>query len=141
MRRTNVNAYFKLYYHLTWSTKDRHPLLDEEVGKPLLEHLKRKCQDLNLVPVAVNAASDHVHLLISAGPSHRILQIVRALKGSSSYFISHTTSLTNFRWQEGYSVHTVNPDGIKVVSRYIRFQEKHHREDTLMPDLERMKER
>ncbi len=71
---------------------------------------------------------DHIHILINL-PSHlSIEEIVKLIKGSSSYWINRE-GLTSekFRWQREYAVFSVSRSVLPNVIRYIENQEEHHK--------------
>ncbi len=48
-------------------------------------------------------------------------------KQSSKWIKSQGKQYSNFYWQDGYGVFSVNPTQVNVVVEYIKNQEEHHR--------------
>ncbi|HEX3043460.1 MAG TPA: transposase [Bacillota bacterium] len=59
------HSYLELFYHLTWSTKYRQPMITDNIKPVLLGFLKTKALTLGCEIWALNCVSDHVHLLLS----------------------------------------------------------------------------
>ena len=87
----------------------------------------------NGVALAVGGVADHVHLLVSLNPTHRIDYLVRDVKADSSHWI-HQGLQPKFEWQKGYGVFTVSPNGIESVKGYIFNQPEHHRRKTFQDE-------
>ncbi|MGE0352280.1 MAG: transposase [Gemmatimonadales bacterium] len=79
------------------------------------------------MPIAVGGIADHVHLLVRLKPVHRLADVVRDVKASSSLWVHVELGIPGFGWQDGYAVFSVDYRGTPVVERYILNQEQHHR--------------
>ena len=76
-----------IVYHLIWCPKRRKPIL---VGK-----LKERCQELleatckekgwNILTLAIQP--DHIHLFVRVWPSESAAEVIKELKGSTSFFL------------------------------------------------------
>lgn len=76
----------------------------------------------------VNGISDHVHCLFRMKRTQTIAEIIKHVKGGSSYQINSRTILTEkFAWQKGYGAFSVNYDELQDVYNYILNQKEHHR--------------
>jgi len=53
----------KLYAHLIFSTKNRHPFLDEECRPRVHAYLATVVRDIDSPWVVVSGVADHVHIL------------------------------------------------------------------------------
>lgn len=74
-------AYWRLHYHLIWSTLDRQPILTTQVEKVLYGVIYRKAEELGLIIHAAGNADDHVHVVASIPPRLSVADCVRHLKG------------------------------------------------------------
>jgi REP element-mobilizing transposase RayT len=120
--------YTRLYMHLLWTTRQRAPLIDRELEPLLHATLATKCEQLGCQALAIGGVADHVHLLLTIPRTITIAQVAGALKGYSSYVVSHSLRPGMvFRWQTGYSAFTVNWRHLRIVQRYIENQHEHHR--------------
>jgi hypothetical protein len=81
----------------------------------------------NGFPESISGVSDHVHLLIGLGATHRLADVLRELKAISSLWVHNEIGIRNFAWQEGYGAFTVSASQRETVRRYIKQQAEHHR--------------
>ncbi|MFN3924994.1 MAG: IS200/IS605 family transposase [Pseudarthrobacter sp.] len=117
----------RLYCHLVWATWDRLPLIRPEDEPRLYGAIKRKIRELGAVPVALGGTHDHVHCLVSIGPTLSIAYLVQQVKGASSHLMTHEVMGSDrFKWQGAYGAFTVSPEAIPTVEAYIRNQKQHH---------------
>jgi putative transposase len=123
--------YWRLYYHLVWTTKKRLPLLTPEVERWLFPYLHDKVEAIGGSLYAVNGCLDHIHIAASIPPKMSISEFVKSLKGSSSFDIKKLTITNNyFAWQESYSVFTISEKVLDRVVTYIKNQKEHHQNET-----------
>ena len=80
--------YTRLFYHVVWATKGRQPLINEANREPIIRGIAAKVISLNGICHAVNAVSDHVHLVATVPPSMAISRFIGQIKGSSSHLAS-----------------------------------------------------
>ena len=129
----------QLYCHLVWATWDRLPLIMPEVEARLYGAIAAKVRELRGVPIAVGGVEDHVHLLCSFDPTVSIAYLVQQVKGSSSHLMSHEVlGDESFKWQGGYGAFTVGMDGLEPVKAYVQGQKRHHAEESVWPEWERI---
>ena len=130
--------FLRCYYHIVWATKGREPLITHAVENILFEAVKQKAEALGTAVLAINAISDHIHVAVSMPPTLNIADWMKHVKGASSHDIneSQPEALARFRWQGGYGVVTVGPQGLNLVQDYIMHQKEHHAEGTLFKSLE-----
>ena len=120
------STHVSLHYHLVFSTKDRLPLITDDVRARVHAYLGGVARGLNAVGLEVGGTADHVHLLLGLKPTHCLADVLRTLKGDSSRWIHDNLSLPNFAWQEGYGAFTVSASNVGGVRAYVRDQERHH---------------
>lgn len=92
--------------------------------------------------VVVGGAADHVHILFDQGKMRAPVQFVERVKRESSKFVK-TLGLEyrGFYWQRGYGMFSVSPTHLADAERYIRDQEKHHRQKTFCEEFREFLER
>lgn len=56
-------------------------------------------------------------------------------KQSSKWIKTKDGAYSNFYWQEGYGIFSVNPSEIDVVVSYISLQQEHHRHRTFQDEF------
>ncbi|HMW03061.1 MAG TPA: IS200/IS605 family transposase [Acidobacteriota bacterium] len=124
------STHFSLYYHIVFSTKHRQPLISQDWRPRLHAFLGGAIRTLGGVAETVGGTADHAHLLITLRTTHRLADVMRDLKHSSSQWVHETLHIRNFGWQDGYGVFTVSPTNIDKVKSYIQNQEGHHQQRT-----------
>jgi putative transposase len=126
----------KVYIHITFSTKDRQHLIDENIKESLFQYLGGICKGLECNPVQIGGHTDHVHILCLLSRKIAQMDLLEEIKKQSSKWIkTQGMSYSNFYWQDGYGVFSVNPTQINVVVDYIKNQEEHHKTISFQDEL------
>ncbi|MGV3721917.1 MAG: IS200/IS605 family transposase [Actinomycetota bacterium] len=134
-------TYTELYYHFVWSTRDRAPLITEEIEPHLFRQIRHKCQELQVRVHALNAMPDHVHLACTLPTSLSVADAVAGIKGSSAHFITQVVDQGwILRWQEGYGALTFAKRDLPTVVAYIDGQKTHHSSGEVRAVMERVDE-
>jgi REP element-mobilizing transposase RayT len=117
----------RIYIHIVFSTKNRVPLISDEIKDDLFNYLGGVCKNLECNPIQVGGYRDHVHILCVLSKKITLIKLLEELKSSSSKWIkTRDVKYANFYWQSGYGAFSVNPTEIEVVVNYIQKQEEHH---------------
>ena len=124
------STHSSLQYHLVFSTKNRAPTIGGQWQPRLHEYLGGIIRSMDGISLVVGGVQDHVHLLVTLKPVHRLSDVLRDLKRSSSKWVHDELKQREFAWQEGYGAFTVSRSNIPSVKRYIERQEDHHRKRT-----------
>jgi hypothetical protein len=82
-----------------------------------------------------------VHLLIGLKATHRLADVLRDIKTTSSSWVHEEIGRPIFSWQDGYGAFTVSPSMRATVRRYIECQEEHHRRRTFQEEYRALLER
>ena len=130
-------AYTNLLYHIVFGTKRRLKTLDSELRPELYRYLSGIVRNLDGLALEINGIDDHVHLLVKLKPTIALSDFIRDLKSNSSAW-AKKHGVTKFAWQRRYGAFTVSESQVKVVRRYIREQEKHHRKFDFRSEFESM---
>jgi REP element-mobilizing transposase RayT len=134
-------SFWRLYYHLVWTTKERQPLIVPEIEERLLGYLIRKAAELGVYVYAINSVLDHVHLIVAIPPALAVADVVKNLKGASSHHLNHSVSLEFlFEWQRGYGALSLGERQRAGAEEYVRQQKRHHQQQTVNAWLERADE-
>ena len=128
------STHLSLHYHLIFSTKDRLAVMHKDWRARLHTYLGGIIKDMGGVPETVGGVEDHVHLLVGLRATHRLADVLRDLKSSSSQWVHEEMQKPLFAWQEGYGAFTVSASQIEAVKRYIAQQEEHHRKRTFQEE-------
>ncbi len=122
--------HLNLHYHLVFSTKERHPFISQEWQERFHAYIGGVVRDMGGVAECVGGIDDHVHLLIGLKATHRLCDVLRDIKVSSSRWVHETIALREFAWQDGYGAFTVSDNRREAVRQYIRNQAELHRTRT-----------
>ena len=134
-------TYWRLHYHLIWSTMDRQPLITPKVEKLFYGVIYGKAEELGLKIHSAGNVEDHAHAVLSIPPKIAVADCVRHLKGASAYAINHMEgSNGQFKWQAGYGALTVGERSLEMVMEYAARQKDHHKNGTTIAIYERMDE-
>ena len=135
-------ALWRLYYHLVWATKERLPLITDDLEQHLYGYIIGKAHALGCITHAIGGVEDHIHDIVSIPPRLSISEFVQRIKGSSAYHINHgdVNYAGKFGWQRGYGVFSMGSKQLEWAINYVRNQKKHHREWEIVSHLEKMAE-
>jgi putative transposase len=128
------STFFSMHYHVVYSTKERRRFIGAAWRPRLHSYLGGTIRGMDGVAEIVGGVEDHVHLLVSMRPTHRMSDVLRDLKKDSTNWVRANFD-RRFTWQEGYSVFTVSPSTLKWVRNYIANQERHHANRSYVEEL------
>ncbi|MDR0828488.1 MAG: IS200/IS605 family transposase, partial [Prevotellaceae bacterium] len=118
----------QVYVHLTFSTKNRYPFIDDEIKNDLWEYLGGICRGLECNPIRVGGHNDHVHICCLLSKKITQIKFIEEVKKQSSKWVkTKSERYSKFYWQDGYGIFSVNPSEIDVVVEYIKNQAEHHK--------------
>ncbi len=130
--------YWRLFYHVVWSTKGREPLIDQQIESALHNAIASKVIDLDGIAHAVGGVADHVHLVASVPPRIALSTFIGQVKGSSSHLVNHRIRPEyEFSWQSEYGVVSFGERHLGWVVHYVHQQAQHHKQGTTVERLER----
>ena len=130
-------SFVKIYVHFVWSTKNREPLLTDDIRGKVFNHIKENALSKNIYIDFINGYVDHVHCLISLNEELSIGKIAQLLKGESSHWINKSgLSKYYFQWQSEYMAIGVGDGKLQVVRQYIASQEEHHKKISFSQEYE-----
>ncbi len=131
------HAYYKIWIHTIFGTKNRLPLLHYSIEQTVYEFINDQFREQDCLVNNINGMPDHVHCLFLLNPNKSIAQIMKQIKGSSSHFINRNNLINEkFAWQIGYAAFTVSESGIDRVSQYISNQKSHHQKKSFQQEYE-----
>jgi putative transposase len=112
--------------HVVFSTKDRIPMIGEDVRVGLYAYLATVARELGCECYRVGGMADHVHLSVRMSREVAVAELVGKLKSLSSHWLKHDRGLLEFAWQRGYAAFSVGPSDLQALIGYIEAQEVHH---------------
>ncbi len=111
--------------------------IDTGVEELLREFFTTKCKQLRATLLEQNMVEDHIHLLLSLRPTHRLSALIHDLKGGSSHYVNHHSGFRHaLFWQLGYSVETCSIADLPRIQEYVRDQKIHHQSGMTISKLE-----
>jgi putative transposase len=116
-------------YHLVWTTKYRHQVLGDEVGRRCRELLREIAMSKEMIIYAGSINRDHVHMLIGIPPQLSVSRAVQYLKGKSSHKLLSEYKTLRKRywgqhlWARGYWVASSGNVTDEVWKEYIKNQQ------------------
>jgi len=124
----------RIYFHLTWSTLGRRPMIDSPTHAFLHEYFRKIAVQERATIVSLGLLRTHVHLLVRTGPRYDLPRLVQLLKGGSSYAASRQPgNVLGLRWNREYSVTSVSPKLVPQAMAYIDSQDGRHPSEAIPP--------
>ena len=120
------DTFTQLLNHFVFATKNREPVLDDEIRPRVFGCLARIARNRGCDVHAINGWVDHVHLLLRVPPTIAPADLLRDLKANSSRRLREDWGRPSFAWQAGYSAFSVSGRNIDAAIHYIRRQPQHH---------------
>ena len=109
----------QVYVHITFSTKERHPFIDDGIKEELWNYIGGTCKALECPPVRVGGHSDHVHICCLLSKKISQVKLLEEIKKESSKWIkTKGWQYGKFYWQDGYGIFSINPTEIGSVVAY-----------------------
>ncbi len=121
-----------VYYHVTFQTRRRQPVLYAEVEARLLTLLPDIARRNEFTVLEAGCALTHLHLLIEKAPWADLFHIIQVVQTESSaeilqQFPELALDLNlSFIWDTGFHYKRHTQKSIETVRRYIRNQKQHH---------------
>jgi len=132
----------KILVHLIFSTKRRERFITPTVRDELCAYLGGILHNLESPALAIGAADDHVHILLSLSRNYAIKAVVEEVKKSSSKWIKPKgAGLRDFAWQAGYGAFSVSQSAVPATCRYVAGQAEHHRRLSFQDEFRRFLEK
>jgi putative transposase len=130
--------YWRLFYHLIWSTKGRLPLLTPDVEPLIHDFVRSKAIGLECTVFALNGTFDHVHMVVAIPPKLAVAKLVEQVKGVSATHFNKQHEIEGlFASQESYGAFSFDAKRLPPVVAYVERQKEHHRLHTTIAVLER----
>ena len=136
-----ANTYTQIYIQIVFAVKGRQNLITKENREELHKFITGIITNRGQKLFAVFAMPDHVHILVSIGPTILISDLVRDIKAGSSKFINDKKWINGkFNWQEGYGAFTHCMKDKEMIINYIKNQKKHHQDEDFEQEYRRLLE-
>ena len=119
----------RIYFHITWTTRDRAPLIDRAVAEFLQLFLPTVARQERAAIVELGLVDNHVHALVRANPNTSVPRLVQRFKGASARLATKkgvANEALGLRWAKGYNIESVGPRALDVARDYVRSQGTRH---------------
>ena len=136
-RKEIFMPYSKISIHVVWATKNRKPFLNKKIRPIIQDHIWSNAITKGIYIDIINGHVDHMHCLLSLSNDQRLSDVVRLLKGESSFWINQQQLVPGkFGWQDEFYAISVCESSHNRVYRYIRNQDQHHRKKKFQKEYE-----
>lgn len=122
---TSKTAIYNLGYHIIWIPKYRKHLLKPRIEHRLKALIYEKAIQINICIENMEVMPDHIHIFLKCTPKHAITEIVRNLKGYTSFmlrkefpYLYRYPSL----WTRSYYCESVGHISESTIKKYINEQ-------------------
>lgn len=120
-------SYTNLIYHLVYSTKERQPLITNDLQSRLYDYIGGMIRQRKGICLEIGGMSEHIHILTKLPPDKALSDVLRDLKANSTGWMHDVfPEMKDFTWQRGYGAFTVSGSQIEKVRDYIINQEEYH---------------
>jgi REP element-mobilizing transposase RayT len=131
-----MRSYSRLWTHVIFSTKYREPTLLKDYDWKIHQHIHQQLAIQECIPIVVNGVEDHVHLLYCSNYKKAPADIIRDVKGETSYWANRQGFLQyKLCWQDGFANFSVGHADLDRVTHYILNQKAHHLKQKLDKEL------
>jgi len=119
---------YQMYAHITCHTWERVGCIDSDVVGDIRSALVSASKATGIRVLRHSELADHMHLLVSFSPRHRLCDFMRQVKSVVSFRAGRRVSGA-VKWARGYYVATYHRKDLARVAEYIAIQYERH------PDL------
>ena len=121
-------SHHQLLYHIVFSTKERRPLLQDNLFKESVwRYMVGVTKKREGHALRIGGYYDHAHLMVRIPAKIAVADFVRQLKAHTSKHINgERNTILKFHWQDGYGAFTVSRSKVDTVVAYIDGQLEHH---------------
>ena len=126
--RYGGHTVFNIEYHFVWVTKYRYQVLTGDVALRVRDLVRQVCETFEIRIITGVVSKDHVHILVSAPPTISPSDIMRRIKGKTSYLLFEEFPLIKKRfwgrhfWARGYFCATAGQITDEMIASYL----EHH---------------
>ena len=130
-----------LIYHVVFSTKNRSPIIYEEVQSELHNYIAGIVRNKKELLLGIGGIEDHLHIVLKVRAGINLSEIVRTIKSNSSKWLNECKSYQgSFNWQNGYGAFSVSASQLDRVCHYVKNQKEHHKKTSFQDEFVRFLE-
>lgn len=123
------------FLHIVFATKNRKPLISDEITHDLYRYVGCICLTLDCHPVITGGHLNHVQIPSSLSKMMTVSKLPEQVKSGSSKWLRMQRGHQNFNWQSGYTAFSVSERHLHIVKEYIAAQKRHHQRITFEDEL------
>ena len=133
--RKTSHSLYDIKYHIVWITKYRKPVLVGELAKRVRELIRQICKGMDVEIISGHVSKDHVHLFVSVPPHLSVSELIKRIKGKSSWKIMSEFKTISKQfwgrhfWGRGYFVASSGNVTDEVIMEYIKNQDVETKDD------------
>lgn len=123
-----------LLAHITWTTRDRAPLIDAERAQFLQLFLCAVATEERAQVLALGMVATHVHVLVALNLGADIPRLVQRFKGASARVAARDNvgpRQRPLRWAKGYDFRSVSLGNLTRAADYVESQSLHHPDEAI----------
>ncbi len=133
----SIHSYSRCWVHFTWGTLRREHVISKQAAAKLSKHLNEYAKGKGIYMKINYVNADHVHVLIDLPTKYSMEEVMKLLKGESSWWANEKELvLPKLVWGRGYGAFSVSHSHVDKVCKYIANQEEDHRKKTFREELE-----
>lgn len=123
---TGAHTVFNHRYHIVWITKYRYKILTGTLGIRIRDIIRQVCNELGVKIIKGVLSGNHVHMMVSIPPQLSVSDVVRRMKGRSSFKAQQEFPELKKRywgrhfWARGYFCTTSGNVTDEVILQYIQ---------------------
>ena len=115
-----------IMYHLIWCPKRRKAILTGTLKERCQQLISEKCQEKGWDILTLAIQPDHIHIFLRAWPSDSAAEIVKELKGSTSFHLRKEfkpiLSKLPSTWTRSYFASTAGAVSAEIIQQYLAAQ-------------------
>jgi putative transposase len=115
-----------IVYHLIWCPRRRKAILIGKVKDRCQQLIEDKCKEQGWLMLALAIQPDHIHVFVRVWPSDSAADVVKALKGVTSFHLRkefrEVTSKLPSLWTRSYFASTAGNVSKETIQHYIEAQ-------------------
>ena len=122
---------FLLYALITWTTRERAPLITDRVKTFLEKTVPQIARKHGVKVLELGIVDDHVHALVRLPARFDTPRLAQALKGTTARLANRdgiARTSEELRWASGYDFRSVGPRALTDARDYLRSQLQKHRD-------------
>lgn len=112
-----------IVYHLIWCPRRRKPILMGKIKERCQQLIEEKCKEQGWLLLTLAIQPDHIHVFVRVWPSDSAADVVKALKGVTSFHLRkefrEVTSKLPSLWTRSYFASTADNVSKETIQRYI----------------------